>query len=423
MKKRFCTAVIVTSILLAPIFVACTQSANESKVSQKQEEVIKEVKIASNPSKLSYKEGEKFSTSGFKLTVIYESGEEATVRTGFEVDKKSPLTKDDTKVTITWGEYKFEFDITVITVTLTEFKLKSALTVNTYAEKSEVDLSGLVFVASYDDETEKELTLESEGVEIKVDENKTFVNKSLGSTLGAGKHEFTVSYGGKSAKFELEIVSGYKIEAEKMMNNPDLTTVDSYIMAKLSASDAEYQPGKELKDTGDGGITPIKEANASGGGFLGGLKAGNVIEFYFKSDVETTAQIEIAASSNWVKGIVNNNPTWVADMQLNEVMSAKTIDANGKETNVVIADTVILEGSGSPDNTEGDKKFYRNFKKVEFGTMEVKVGWNRVVIAYKTSDELGQLPVDSDTGKPKYQNTHNNNYGVPAIDYLQIKMN
>ena len=420
MKKRFSTAVVISSLLIAPIFVSC---GNNNNSQQTEEAKIKEITVASDPSKLTYKEGEKFSTSGLKLTVVYENGEEKTVRTGFEVDKKDALTTADTKVVVTYEGYTFEFNITVISVSLTDFQLASTLSVTTYAEKSEVDLSGLAFIASYSDETTQELTLESEGVSIKYDSDKDFVNKCLGSVLGAGNHEFTVSYKEMSCKFNLEIVSGYKIEAEKMMNNPDLTTIDSYIMAKTSASDAEYQPAKELKDTGDGGITPIKESGASGGGFLGGLKAGNVIEFYFKSDVATTAQIEISASSNWVKGISGSDPTWVEDLQLNEVMTAKVVDANGVETNVNIADTVILEGSGSRENTEGSKKFYRNFKKVEFGTMNVAVGWNRVIISYKTAAELSQLPIDEDTGKPKYQNTHNNNYGVPALDYLQIKMN
>ena len=420
MKKRFFTNVIISSLLIAPIFISCSGNNGDS---QQAEEKIKTVTVASEPTKLNYKEGEKFSTAGLKLTVVYESGEEATVRTGFEVDKKDALTKDDKQVVVTYKGYSFTFDIEVITVSLESLELGEELKVTTYAEKSEIDLSALTFIATYSDETTKELTIESEGVTVKYDETKDFVNNSLGSVLGAGTHNFIVSYGGKNATFALEIISGYKIEAEKMMNNPDLDTVDAYIMAKNSASDAEYQPAKEIKETGDGGITPIREATASGGAFLGGLKAGNVVEFYFKSDVATTASIEIAASSNWVKKIENNNPQWVEDMQLNEVLTAKVVDAEGHETNVQIADSVILEGSGSADNTVGDKKFYRNFKKVEFGTMEVKAGWNKVIITYKTSAELSQLPIDTDTGKPKYQNVHNSNYGVPAIDYLQIKMN
>ena len=424
MKKRLGTMIVLTSLLFTPFIASCSPNGPDSgQQGGGDAEKITNVELVSPPSKLNYKEGEKFSASGMKVLVTYGNGETKTVRTGFEVDKKDPLTVADTKVVVTYEGYQFSFDITVIAVSLVSFTLDSQLSVTTYAAKSEIDLSALTFTATYSDETTESLTIESKGVSVKYDETHDFTNNSLGSVLGKSNHTVTVSYKTLSVNFDLEVVDGYKIEAEKMMNNPELSTIDSYIMAKLSASDTEYQPAKDIKDTGDGGITPIREATASGGAFLGGLKAGNVVEFYFKSDVVTTAAIEIAASSNWVKKIDNNNPSWVGDLQLNEVLSAQIIDAEGVTTDVTIADSVILPGGGSADNVATDKMLYRNFQKVEFGTMNVAVGWNKVIITYKTSAELSQLPVDSVTNKPKYQNIHNSNYGVPAIDYLQIKMN
>ena len=79
------------------------------------------ISIKSFPTKPTYTEGETLDPTGLVLTTSYDNGttadvvysEETAKDFAFNPDTKTPLTKDNTKVTVTYGDFETEFAITV----------------------------------------------------------------------------------------------------------------------------------------------------------------------------------------------------------------------------------------------------------------------------------------------------------------------
>ena len=384
-----------------------------SNVSNKPTKVtLKSLAVKTMPTKTTYKENEIFDATGLVLLGTYSDDSTKEIKTGFTFSE-DPLAMGTTKVTVRYSTKSVDVPITVEALVLKTFALKTQGAQLEFGSNSEIDLSGLEFEATYDNDSTGVITIETEGVTMKDEKGKAFVNKTLGSTLGVGKHTITVTYREKSADLSINIVKGYKIEAESASNEENPTT-ESYVKAK--GADGNYVTIETGRETGNGKVCGIKEDKASGGQFLGGIKPGCIIEFYFTSTVATKATITLSASSNWVlKDDGNNKPTWTGDCQANELFTATAND-----NDVTISDSVVLRGGGSETNTTGDYKLYRNFTAIDFGKMDVKVGLNTVKINYKTTDVLSTYPVNGITNKPKYQNSMNSNYGVPSLDYLQV---
>lgn len=79
------------------------------------------ISIKSFPTKTTYKEGETLDPTGLVLTTSYDNGttaevvysEETAKDFTFDPDTKTALTKENTKVTVTYGDFETEFAITV----------------------------------------------------------------------------------------------------------------------------------------------------------------------------------------------------------------------------------------------------------------------------------------------------------------------
>ncbi|MBR1813045.1 MAG: bacterial Ig-like domain-containing protein [Lachnospiraceae bacterium] len=75
---------------------------------------LSEVQMMTPVEKTTYLVGETFDTTGLTLVGVYSDGSRSKV-TDFSVDKTGPLTKEDTAVTITAGDFTFTQEIKVIT--------------------------------------------------------------------------------------------------------------------------------------------------------------------------------------------------------------------------------------------------------------------------------------------------------------------
>ena len=414
---------ILFALLLPLVLIGCgkntaTDKTNTPSISQKKPSTkitLKSLSIKTMPNKTTYKENEVFESDGLVLLATYSDESEKEIKSGYSFTE-DPLTLDTKEVIVRYSTKSVTVPIKVEALILKSLSLKTEGASLDFGTRSEIDLSGLEFLATYDNDTTGVVTIETAGVSMKDEKGKDFQNKTLGSVLGEGEHTITVNYREKSVKLIIHIINGYKIEAESASNEEN-PTKESYVKAKDASGN--YVTIATNLNTGNGSICGIKESKASGGQFLGGLKAGSTIEFYFTSTIATKATINISAASNWVlKDDGANKPTWTGDCQVNEVFEAS---ANGKP--VFISDDVVLKGSGNKDNTVGDYKLYRNFTDVDFGTMDVKVGTNMISIQFMSAEVFASYPKSEITGKPKYQNSTNSNYGVPGIDYLQVTLN
>lgn len=72
-----------------------------------------DVQMMMPPDKTEYVIGESFDTTGLVLTAVYSDGTREMI-TNYTVDKTAPLVKEDTLITITYKDYKFEQAIKVI---------------------------------------------------------------------------------------------------------------------------------------------------------------------------------------------------------------------------------------------------------------------------------------------------------------------
>ena len=70
------------------------------------------IKVISMPTKTEYRSGDYFDPSGMKIGAVYE-GDKVEEIQSFTYDKKSPLTVDDTVVTISYAGFTCEVEITV----------------------------------------------------------------------------------------------------------------------------------------------------------------------------------------------------------------------------------------------------------------------------------------------------------------------
>ena len=419
--KRFSKILMVSSLVFFGTLVSC--GAGDNNTSEDGEIKVIKAEITSDPSKLTYKVGDMFSTAGMSVLATYSDGDTRTFRTGFKTDKTEPLTASDTQVKVTWdrdnAHVEKTYNITVEAISLKSFVMTSGVNKVSVASKSTLDLSANEFTATYNDDTTEVVTVADPRVSLSlVGSTKTIKNGVTGAELGEGDHVIRVNFFDKYVEIQVNVFNGYKIEGEYLTGEEN-PTGDSWVKAKTSPT-SEYlsNPATNL-DTGNGSICGIKEPTASNGQFLGGISAGAVIEFYFRSASTTTAHIVLRAASNWVKEMVNNFPSWTGDVVAKDMF---TISCNGSA--VAIPDDSILEGSGQKGG-EGNRMNYRNFKDVDLGSVNVRSDQvNVVTINYKTSEELAALGItDTDTGKNKYMNSNSTTkYGVPAIDYLYVNM-
>lgn len=178
-------------------------------------------------------------------------------------------------------------------------------------------------------------------------------------------------------KFDLVDDIGYLVEAEEVINKSEIVPTNRTYVERVKCSG--NQLGAMLASAGK------KDAeNASGKGYMGEIKGGNAFNVHVWSDVERDVNVIMSASSGVIeKDIANWKPIKMADIQLNQMISA---EANG--TTFVISDDVILPGSETTDadgNLITDKKDYdaliwANFVPVNLGTMHLNKGDNVITI-------------------------------------------
>lgn len=149
-------------------------NVNEEEPPQTTPETTSEltsIKITTPPAKTIYDEGETFDRAGMVITATYDDGTEKLVDR-YVVEPTRALTKDDTKVTISYSENEIEKTVEQsITVkqkvneppepqekSLSSIKATSNPTKTTYTEGEKFNPSGMVIVANYSDGTSKIIT-------------------------------------------------------------------------------------------------------------------------------------------------------------------------------------------------------------------------------------------------------------------------
>ena len=174
-------------------------------------------------------------------------------------------------------------------------------------------------------------------------------------------------------KFDLVDNIGYLVEAEEVMNKSEIVPTNRTYVERVKYSG--NQLGAMLASAGK------KDAeNASGKGYMGEIKGGNAFNVHVWSDEKRDVNVIMSASSGVIeKDVASWKPVKMADIQLNQMISAET---NG--TAFTISDDIILPGSETPTNADGGYTYnpliWAHFIPVNLGTMHLNKGDNVITI-------------------------------------------
>ena len=164
-------------------------AASNATVEWIAKEVV-EIELTSLPSKLKYKRGESFDSSGLIVTAAYDDGtvQETTSYTLSLPDMSTAGTKT---ITVTYGTQTATFDITVIAIT--KIEITTSPTKQEYRKGDTLDATGMVVSTVWTDGSKEVLT-------------DGYTVSDLDSTE-TGEKTITVTYQTFTATFTVEVVA------------------------------------------------------------------------------------------------------------------------------------------------------------------------------------------------------------------------
>ena len=156
-------------------------------------EAVKLVSIAvkTNPTKMSYYQGDALDSTGLTLTATYNNGNTETVTTGFTCSALDSSSAGQKTITVTYQGLTTTFSVTVIAVNLVSVSVKTMPNKTSYFTGEPFDQTGLTLTATYNNGNTETI---SSGIEC-----------TGFSSATAGQKTVTASYGGKSTTFTVEV--------------------------------------------------------------------------------------------------------------------------------------------------------------------------------------------------------------------------
>lgn len=175
--------------------------------SENKDPILESITITKAPDRIKYMAGENFDKTGMVITANYNNGQSVEI-TDYKIEDGEDLKTDQKSVIITYQGKAVEQPITVEKKEVTSIKISKLPTKTQYVvNKESLDLSGGYIKVEYNDNTSEEISMKSENVSV-----QGFSNSN------AGLRRITITYGGKSTTFDVEIIH----ESEK---EPDTPTV------------------------------------------------------------------------------------------------------------------------------------------------------------------------------------------------------
>ncbi len=208
------------------------------------------IKVKTQPAKTTYKTGEELDLSGMVLTATYSDGstKDITDTTQFTVSGYDKNKEGSQTITVTYEGKTAEFQVTVteegLPVTLTGIEVKTLPAKTAYKTGEELDLSGMVVMATYSDGSTKDITDTTQFTVSGYDKNKE------------GSQTITVTYEGKTAEFQVTVTEEglpVTLMGIKVKTQPAKTTYKTGEKLDLSGMvvTATYSDGstKDITDT------------------------------------------------------------------------------------------------------------------------------------------------------------------------------
>ena len=210
------------------IKIYCTGCECQNCVyNQVAEKVLEKIEITTNPNKTAYEEGEKFDKTGMVVTAIYSDSSKETV-TDYAYTPTGSLTKNDTKITITYKDKTATVTITVkektppvVEKTLERIEVTTNPNKTAYEEGEKFDKTGMVVTAVYSDNSRETVT--------------DYTYASTGS-LTANDKRVIITYKGKTTTISISVK-----KIEKVLERLEITA---------PPSKTTYKEGEKFDSTG-----------------------------------------------------------------------------------------------------------------------------------------------------------------------------
>lgn len=229
------------------------------------------IEVTTNPTKLNYKVGEKFDSTGMVVSLVKNNGEKEVV-TGYSIDVgERELTLEDNHVVISYQGFEVSLNIVVSEASLLRIEITSQPTKVNYFVGETFDPAGLEVKAYFDNGKEEVVTAYTYNT----------------NPLTLKDNAIVINYGGKEAsititveqKYDLKIdhVATYRMEAENL-DFSQATLREDFIQAGRTFVERPYDP---------------YGAQTSGGASICGYNPGSIFEIVIK--VEASARIHISS--------------------------------------------------------------------------------------------------------------------------------
>ena len=215
------------------IKIYCTGCECQNCVyNQVAEKVLEKIEITTNPNKTAYEEGEKFDKTGMVVTAVYSDNSKETV-TDYAYTPTGSLTKNDTKITITYKDKTATVTITVkektppvVEKTLEKIEVTKNPNKTAYEEGEKFDKTGMVVTAIYSDSSKETVT--------------DYAYTPTGS-LTKNDTKITITYKDKTATVTITVKEKTPPVVEKTLEKIEVTT---------NPNKTEYEEGEKFDKTG-----------------------------------------------------------------------------------------------------------------------------------------------------------------------------
>ena len=181
-------------------------------------EAVKLVSIAvkTNPTKMSYYQGDALDSTGLTLTGTYNNGKTETITTGFTCSALDSSSAGQKTITVTYQGLTTTFTVTVVSVNLVSVAVKTMPNKTSYFTGEAFDQTGLTLTATYNNG--------------KTETISTGISCTGFSSATAGQKTITASYAGKSTTFTVEVkaIVPVSISIKKAPNKTEYFVGDSY---------------------------------------------------------------------------------------------------------------------------------------------------------------------------------------------------
>lgn len=269
------------------------------------------ISVTSNPSKVTYLEGESLNTNGLVITAKYDDGSTSNVTSSCTLSGYSNTPGVKT-VTATYNGKQTAFTVTVNTKSPTKLTIESTPSKTVYSVGDTIETTGLKAKVTYNNNTYSTFT-DVDGLDIVYDDS---------ITATAGTKKITVSY----VYNNVEVSSEFSITVKEVETPTPATYTITY-----NANGGTNAPASQTKTENVNLVLTKSTPTRNGYTFKGWATTASSQTVSYKPGATYTANSNVTLYAVWEKNNVNvNGPKFVISNSSARVGSTVTVDISIK---------------------------------------------------------------------------------------------